>query len=228
MVATGQAAGKPAAFRIKDCSLVSIATGRHAQNLRELRDHLAAVDALCVYNHFWLSRLRPLYDDVEYSNDFAAWAHRALNDDVLGERLSMVDPSMFDDLEELRQEVLDLVETRLDERELVPWARPGHRFDFMHSQMVIFDTRRQIERPEDLPEAVAKLSLGSVFYHALDARRRNPHGWDDFRAWLAGFPEDYSQLFQRLESVDWYFLTLADLRDTLVAVFTEHFGGKRS
>ncbi|HLT58315.1 MAG TPA: DUF5752 family protein [Limnochordales bacterium] len=222
---TVPAAAQREAFRIKDCSLVTIATGRHAQNLRELRDHLAAVDAMVVYSHFWLGRLQPRYDEMEYVNDFAAWAFRALHDYVLGERLAMVDPSEFDDLDELRQEVLDLVEERLDEREMVPWARPGQRFDFLRAQMVVFDTYQRISRPEELPAAVLRFSPGSLFYHLIDARRRRPDGLDDLRAWLVAWGLGDSPLVQELAGVDWHFLSLTELRERVAAICAADLGG---
>ena len=81
----------PQTFHIKDCSIAALATGRRAQNLRELRDHVRTVDAACIYYHFWGSRLLPRFDDPEYNNDFAAWCRHALQDDIMAERLAVVD-----------------------------------------------------------------------------------------------------------------------------------------
>jgi hypothetical protein len=59
------------------------------------------------------------------------------------------------------------------------------------------------------------LSLGSIYYHVVDARRRPPQRVDDFRAWLSDFGNAYSQLIESLESVDPYFMSLAELRTAL-------------
>jgi hypothetical protein len=63
------------------------------------------------------------------------------------------------------------------------------------------------------------MSLGSIYYHFVDARRRPPRRVDDFRTWLADFGDLYSDTIQRLESVDPYFMGLAELRTELARAF---------
>jgi hypothetical protein len=212
-------------FVVRDCALVALATGSRAQNLRELRDRLLTIDTGSIYYHFWGGRLRPRFDDPEYNNDFAAWARHSLHDGVLAERLAVVDPTQVDNLEELRQDLLDVVEECLDERPMVPWARPDQQFNFLTSQIVVFDTHKRLLEPEDLVEAMPAMSRGSVFYHFIDARRRNPDGLDDLRTWLLGREEDYGDLCQELAASDPFFSTLLELREELSFVFREYFGG---
>jgi len=210
-------------FAIKDCALVAIATGKRAQNLRELRDNLAAIHPGSIYYHFWAGRLRPRFDDPQFNNDFAVWAHYALHDDPLAERLAVIDPCEFQDLESLRREIIEVIEERLEEREWVPWVRPDKQFHFVRSQIVVFDTHVSIERPEGLCDVVPTLSLGSVFYHFIDARRREPLAIDDFRAWLMGFGDDYEDLVARLAALEPYFVSLVDLRRQLAQVCMRFF-----
>ncbi len=40
-------------FFIKDCALVTIATGQKAQNLKELRNRLLTIHLGSIYHHFW-------------------------------------------------------------------------------------------------------------------------------------------------------------------------------
>ena len=42
----------PGPFAIKDCALVALATGRRAQNLRELRDQVMEIHAGSLFHHF--------------------------------------------------------------------------------------------------------------------------------------------------------------------------------
>jgi hypothetical protein len=212
-------------FAVKDCALVAIATGKKAQNLKELRDGLVSIHPGSIYYHFWGGRLRPRFDDPEYNNDFAIWSHYSLHDETLAERIAVIDPCVFSDLESLRQEVVDVIEERLDEREWVPWVPADKQFHFVRSQMVVFDPHLVIQRPEDLCEVIPTLSVGSIFYHFIDGRRRPPLGLDDFRAWLEGFGELYRDLIVRLASVEPYFVTLKELRKHLDRVFTSYFKG---
>jgi hypothetical protein len=215
-------------FLVKDCALAAIATGRRAQNLRELRDQLQAVEAASIYYHFWGGLLRPNFDDPEYNNDFASWVRHALHDATLAERLGVIDPADFGDLEALRHELLEAIDARLDETEFLAWARRDHQFHFLRSQIVVFDTGRRIREPRELVGIAPGLSLGSIYYHVIDARRREPHGQDDFRAWLARFDGRHASLCERLAAVDPYFTTLAELRAELGAIFREHFAGGRA
>lgn len=210
-------------FAFKDCALTAIATGLRAQNLRELRDHLQQVNAASVYYHFWGGRLRPQFDEPEYNNDFAAWARHALHDDVTAERLAVVDPMEFATLEDLRSEVIEIIEERLSELEYVPWSKSDQQFSFIRSQIVVFDTHRSIRSADALVREIPHSSTSSIFYHFIDARRRTPDGRDDFSTWLGGFGTQHEGLLDRLANVDPYFATLSELRTQLSTVVSSYF-----
>lgn len=212
-------------FVVKDCALSAIATGRRAQNLRELRDALLTVHPGSIYFHFWGGLLRPGFDDPEYNNDFASWARHMLHDAKLAERLGVIDPADFSNIEELRQEVIDVIEERLDETEFLSWAPRDRQFHFIRAQTVVFDTRRRIKHPRELASMLPGMSVGSIYYHVIDARRREPQGVDDFRAWLARIGNRFDDLNSRLSEIDPYFIALTELRDQLSSIFTDYFRG---
>ncbi len=211
---------QPAAFEIKDCALIGISTGRRAQSLREMRDILQDVHEDSIYYHFWGHLLRPRFDNPEYMNDFATWAHNCLHDRKLSEQLGVIDPADFDNLEELRQELVNVIEERLDESDTVRWASVDEQFHFIRSQIVVFDTHVSVGDPAELASLIPTMSLGSIFYHFIDARTREPRGTDDFVAWLADVGDEYESLCFSLNAVDPYFATLSELRQTLAAVFS--------
>lgn len=210
-------------FNVMDCALISIATGEQAQNLRELRERLATTHQGCIYYHFWGGLLRPRFDDPEFQNDFAIWAERSLNDTRLAEQLSLIDPNVFTDLEELRREVIEIIEQHLYEKEFVPWARSGDNFYFVRSQIVVFDSGIRLIEPERLLEFLPHLSLGSIFYHFIDARRRTPESRNDFSLWLSRLGEAYIPLAQQLDKIDPFFTTLTELRRDLSMTFQQYF-----
>jgi Family of unknown function (DUF5752) len=205
----------PAPFAVKDCALVQLATGLRAQNVRELRDRLLTVPAACVDYHFWGGLLRPHFDDPEYANDFAIWARHGLHDYRLAEQLGVIDPTKTGDVEALREELVDVIERRIDEGEYLTWARPDRQFQFIRSTLVVFDTGRRIPHPRDLPAAIAAMSVGSIFYHFMDARRRPPLRTDDFRSWLRHHGPAFDAASDALANIDPFFTTLVELRDEL-------------
>jgi hypothetical protein len=213
-------------FAIKDCALAIVATGRRAQTLRELRDILRDIHPGCIYHHFWGTLLRPQFSDREYNNDFATWCHHSLHDSRAAERLAVIDPADYADLEALRQELIEVIDERLDETELMLFARADQQFHFARSVIVVFDTHRRLSHPAELVNALPELSVGSVFYHFIDARRREPFGVDDFRAWLIGSGTEYGGLCDSLAEVEPYFESLFVLRSRLAELFSEHFGSE--
>jgi hypothetical protein len=211
-------------FAVKDCALAIIATGRRAQTLREMRDLLRDIHPGSVYHHFWGTLLRPQFADREFNNDFATWCHHSLHDNRAAERLAVIDPVDYMDLEGLRQEVIDVIDERLDETELMLFARADQQFHFARSAIVVFDTHRRITDPTELVHLLPELSIGSVFYHFIDSRRRDPVGVDDFRAWLLGLGPGYEELCAVIAEVEPYFESLFVLRDRLAELFAEHLG----
>jgi hypothetical protein len=215
---------KPAQpFSIKDCALVALATGKKARLLQEFRSELVDIDAASIYHHFWGGLLQSRFDEREYNNDFAAWVRHGIHDSVLAERLSALAPGRFSDLEALRQEIIELIDMRLDEIEHLFWTRATQQFEFVCSQIVVFDTEKQLRHPSELASVMTKLSISSVFYHFIDARRRTNDGRDDFSDWLDTFGDEFTPLQDELANIDPYFGSLSELRDRLAGVLTSHF-----
>jgi len=138
-------------FAIKDCALLAIATGKRAQNLRELREHLRTIDLGSIYYHFWGGLLRPRFDDPEYHNDFAIWVAHSLHNKALAERLAVIDPVVYESLEAVRNELIEIIEETLDETEFPIWAKRDDQFEFIRHQIVVFDTQLAANTPKTSP-----------------------------------------------------------------------------
>lgn len=210
-------------FFIKDCTLVALATGRKARLLPEFRSELATISVASIYHHFWGGLLQPRFEEREYNNDFASWVRHGVHDAILAERLAALAPTTFAELEALRREVIELIDTRLDEAEYLYWTRASRAFDFIRSQIVVFNTDEELLQPSELADAMPGLSTSSIFYHFIDARRRTADGHDDFSGWLSSFGDRYLPLTDQLAGVDPYFGSLSELRSQLAAVFATYF-----
>ncbi|MGE5189322.1 MAG: DUF5752 family protein [Gemmatimonadota bacterium] len=213
-------------FEIKDCALLTRMSGLlPAVNLRELRDRVAVCSENVLYHHFCETPLRVSFDNPDYRNDFAVWVKLYLGDRVLAERLGILDPYSFPSFEDLRAEVLDLLDERLSELVMVPWARPGDEFSFMEATTVVFGTGETIPHPRDLAAAIRGMTNGSVYYHFLEARRRPPVGVDDFSAWLGHEGDTYAHYVRALGTIDYYFHTLTHLRADILRALAEAENG---
>lgn len=207
-------------FAVTDCALIVISTGEKAQNLREMHDRLIRMDHPGImYFHFWDGLLRPDFIDPEFQNDFASWSFHQLHDRRLAERLSVLNPSSFDTMTDLRYRLIELIEDRMDEDDFDPRIDAEQPFFFMRSQIVVFHTQIRIQTPEELPAVIPKLSLGSIFYHFIDSRRRTESGKNDFSEWLKGYGGRYSELGMQIDRIDPFFKNLLEVREQLIDVF---------
>jgi hypothetical protein len=183
-----------------------------------MRNVLRDVHPGSIYHHFWGTLLRPQPADREYNNDFAAWCYQSLHDAPTAERLAVIDPASYADIDELRQELIEVIDERLDETELMLFARADQQFQFARSVIVVFDTHKVIAQPRELVDALPQMSVGTIFYHFVDARRRDPIPKDDFQAWLEGFGSEYASLIDSIVGIDPYFESLFVIRDRLTDV----------
>ena len=167
-------------FAVTDCALIAVATGEKAESLRELHDRLRRIeDPGVMYFHFWGGLLRPHFVDPEYQNDFASWAYHSLHDRRLAERLSVLNPSRFDRMDELRHQLIEVVEDRMDEPDFDPRIDGEAPFFFLRAQIVVFDTWIRLDHPEDMGRELRSMTPGSHFYHFIDARGRTESGRDE-------------------------------------------------
>lgn len=215
-------------FQIKDCALiVKICDIHPAINLREFRQQIMACPDDSVYHHFFECALRPSFDDPEFHNDFARWAARALHDNVLAERLEIINPYDFPNLEELRKNVEDIIDDRLSEQHTIPSVQDDNAFIFHSATTVIFDTTNTIDSPEQLSQAVLDMSLGSVYYHFWEARRRTEERTDDFTVWLKDWNGFGDAAIAALAEIDFYFMNLSELKLKLIEVFDSTINSRR-
>jgi hypothetical protein len=210
-------------FVVKDCALIAIATNKRANTLKEFRDHIENLSPDSLYHHFWANLLLPRFEEHEYINDFASWVRHSLSDAKLAEQLAVLDPISFDNMEELRFRLLECIDDRLDESEYLRWFHATQQFEFLRSQIVVFDTQTKVSEPYEMSALIPGMSVSSIFYHFIDARRRTPDKTDDFRQWLAFFGDAYQPLIDQLSGIDPYFSTLVELRQQVAMTFQNYF-----
>lgn len=208
-----------APFFVKDCTLSAIATGESAGSLVELRDKLLTIDTACIYYHFWGWRLKPQFTHPTFHNEFARWAKASLHDDILAERLGVIDPKEYENIELLRQDLIEVIEDRLDEMEIVLWSKKRDHFYFVKSKIIIFSTPIEIRNPKELSKLLPHFTSSTIFYHFIDARRRTPDLTDDISTWLKDFGDSTSSIVHKVQSIDPYFLSPAEIREKLIQIF---------
>ncbi len=204
-------------FEVKDCTIITRMGGvGTAMNLRELKERIIACSIDCLYYHFCETLIRPTFDDPEYRNDFALFAAYKLRDIALAERLGILNPYSFKDLEELREKLLEIIEERLSILDYIPSVPKGDEFIFMRAATVVFDTGIVLDKPSDLLLKLPLMSRSTIYYHFMEARRRTQDRVDDFTFWMLFHPDKSLKLIEALAQIDFYFSNLNELKTVLI------------
>ena len=171
-------------FEFVACSELIQILGLRADNERELAEILAEVPLASIHYHTHGHFLRHGFLGALYPNDFATWAASEVRDRVLGERLGVVSPLDFASLEDLREEILTIIDDHLSHLSLVPRVIFGEPFDFMQSRLVSVPTGVTAENLEEFRAGLAAIQPSALYFHTIEASRRLARPETDFALWL--------------------------------------------
>src|SRR3970040_1972824 len=101
---------EPTPFGFSGCVELRELLDLRARDERELMEQLERAPLGAVYYHTHSVFLRHYQITGAYPNDFANWVASQVRDQVLGERLAVVDPFQFQDLERLREELVSTLD----------------------------------------------------------------------------------------------------------------------
>ncbi len=171
-------------FHFLGCWELREMLGRRAYDERELLEHLEEVPLDSIYFHTHGCFLRERTLPGAYPNDFATWAAIQVRDRVLGEKLGIVDPHDFADLESLRAEVVSLIDDHLSELGSVPRIMYGEPLHFMQSRVLEIPTGVKVRTLTEFRDALGAVDAAAVYLHVIEARGRKGRRRNDFAAWI--------------------------------------------
>jgi hypothetical protein len=169
-------ASRPFAF--KSAYYLSLYTKMRARNLKELAEGVKKADAGAIFHHvfhtvFAKHRMRPYY-----TNDFAAWVGEELNDEDLAIELSSISGAEPATVEDIRREVLAILEPRAGER-------PARKeFVFVSMVPIVYETGLRAKTLAEFLDAVGAAPADSIAYHLITRRVLDGTGRNDFSVWL--------------------------------------------
>ncbi|MDQ7844364.1 MAG: DUF5752 family protein [Armatimonadota bacterium] len=202
-------------FEFVDCLELREMLGRSAWDERELLHGIEEVPAASIFYHTHSAFLRSRYLPAPYRNDFATWAAIQVRDRVLGERLAVVDPFDYEDVEALRGELITIIDDHLSDLQVVPRIVYGEPFEFMRAQLIAVPTGIRATTLREFREALARVDLSAIYYHFFRAEARRGT-WEAVR-WLA---EELGEvdLAERIRKLNPYISGLDGLRARLLAL----------
>lgn len=159
--------------------------GHRARDERELMERLEQVPLGSVYSHTYTVFLRHPRMTRAYANDFANWVASQVRDQVLAERLAVVDPFQFLRLEELRDELLSIIDDHVATLHPVPRVVFGEPFFFVQSHMIEVPTGLQARTLAEFRRCLATVDASAIYFHALYARLLRGIAGGEFARWIA-------------------------------------------
>lgn len=211
--AATQRAERP--FEFVECTELREMLGQVAWDERELLTGIEEVPADAIVYHTRSYFLRSRYLAAPYPNDFATWAAIQVRDRVLGERLAVVDPFEFTDVEPLRAELVSIIDNHLNSMQTVPRIVYGEPFHFMRSSLIEVPTGIQVHTLAEFRDALQRIDPSAIYYHFYESARRRRDA--DPLAWL-GDQLGLAEVAAKVRRLNPYVTSLDGLRAQLVVL----------
>jgi hypothetical protein len=207
-------------FRFTDCVEIKELLGKRANDVAKLLELIEEVPADCIYYHTTSYFLRHVYIAGAYPNDFATWAVIQVRDRVLGEKLASVTPSGNKSIEDIRTELIDIIDHYLSEIKSVPFVYQGQPFYFMKSRIVEVPTKLKAENLKQFIKVLKVVDASAIYNHVFEASLRDRRGRSDFSIWLNEVL-GLGKLADEFEKIDSYMYSLEGLRNKLIDLCTK-------
>ena len=204
-------------FQFTDCIEIKQLLGKKADDEKELMELLEEIPIDSIYYHTHSYFLRHFYIVGPFSNDFANWVAVQVRDKVLGEKLSAIIPSRQNTLEDIRAEIIDIIDNHLSSIKVIPSVVYGFPFYFMQSKIISIPTQIRVATLKDFRDALAIIDASAIYNHIFEARMRVRKGRSDFAIWLEeGL--GLKALAEKIEMMDAYMYSLEGLREKIISL----------
>jgi Family of unknown function (DUF5752) len=206
-----------APFQFIGCVEVRQALDHRARDERELLDRLEDVPAGSVFyhTHGYFLRHRPV--TTAYGNDFAAWVAGHVRDQVLAERLAVINPFEIASLEDLREELMSIIHDHLLRLSTVPRVEFGDIFHFQQSHIVEVPLGAAVTTLAEFRAGLSEVDASAIYFHMVEARSRLGRRSGDFAEWIRDSLE-MPALAERIERIDAYMTNLERVRARVLAL----------
>ena len=194
--------------------------GRSVRDEQQLVEAIEEIPLDSIYFHTHSFFLRHKYIAGPYPNDFATWAAIQVRDRVLGEKLGILDPYEFENLEYLRSEIVSIIEEHIAQLQIIPRVIYGEPFYFMQSRIIEVPTGLEARTLTEFREILATADASVVYYHTFEAILRLGRRRGDFALWIEeqlALPE----LAEKISKLDPYMTSLESIRRRILKLCDE-------
>jgi len=212
-------------FCFTDCIEIKELLGKKADDEMQLMETIEEVSLDTIYYHTHGCFLRHRYIAGTYTNDFAEWTAIQVRDKVLGDMLSCISPGPKASLEDVRSELIEVIDKHLSSIKIVPKVVYGKPFYFMKSRIIEVPTKLKASNLDEFRDSLKIVDASAIYFHLFEARLRVRRGRSDFAIWF----EDVlglKELAEKVEKIDAYMYSLEGLREKILLLCDEALAGK--
>jgi hypothetical protein len=207
-------------FEFKQCVSIVKSTGKKARNVRDLRDIIAKIGDESIFHHVYQYFLKGHM--LEYTNDFAQWAGENLEERVLAERLSCIDPYAFKSVAGVRKELLREIDGFLENFPEPHDVIEGNEFYFNETVSLVYPVGVKTKNLAEFLVAIEHIDAGSIYYHFYDSRVRLGEGvMDDFSMWIE-HTLFRKKIADRIRAIDPFMHSIEKIRKHIRGIVEEH------
>jgi len=201
-------------------------TGLRASNLRQMARLIKNVPASCIYHHTHRFLQQRQYHSPEPPNDFAYWISNVLGEKKLGEQLASIDIARFNDIDSLRNAIVEIIDRHLRNNFLLGFRslESGEAFYFMKSVSFILPTPCAANDLKEFIEALKNVTADSIYFHTFEARLRLGRETNDFSDWIECSLGN-KKLADEIARLDPYTHTAEELRTVMIRLVEKEIGG---
>jgi len=216
-------------FCFSSCMELREVLGKRAMDEHRLLELIEEAPADSIYYHTHSYYLRHAYTQQLYSNDFANWIALYAQDRLLGERLGVLDPFEFSDIEELRNEIVMIVADHLHHTATVTRCIVREPFEFIRSHVIEIPLGLEAGTLWEFREALADVEVGAVYNHVCEARMRKKPLSVDFARWLSSEEGlGLRELAIKVEQVGRLGLSLEGMRNKILRLCDQELARQRT
>lgn len=187
-------------------------TGIKAYSPKELIEALKIVDKFSIFYHMYINIFNYHNLPTFYTNSISYWLYKR-GYLLLAEKLSIIDPLDYFDLEELRNVLVKTLEENynesLDEKK-------DHPFYFITAEREIIECGKVAHTLDEFIEGVKKSSINSLFYHLVTSRIENKTLINDYSAWL--FNMGIAKKAEKINKLDLYSMNLYEIKKEIIKI----------
>jgi hypothetical protein len=212
---------RPAAtpFLFVGCLELREMLGQKAGDVQQLMSIIEEAPLDSIYYHTHSYFLRHEYAPTLFPNDFATWAAISVRDRVLSERLGLIDPFDFKDLEALRSQIVSTIDDHLKTLWNVPRLIHGEPFEFIRSHIIEVDLGAAAGSLKEFRDLLSTVDRSALFNHICEAKNRKGRRSNDFVTWIGSdFGLNLPALAEQVAAIQPIGLTLEGIRARMLSI----------